>query len=310
MLHIYLPIAQMSVNGGLILGMGAAVGYLSGMFGVGGGFLMTPLLIFAGIPPAIAISTGANQLVATSMSGFMAQWRRGNVDLRMGIILLVGGGIGSVFGVLLVKYLRQLGQFDLTITLSYVGLLGVVGLLMLIESLRALGIARREPGTTVTRRRTQHSWIHGLPLKMRFPRSKLYASIIPPFVLGAVVGVLSAMMGVGGGFIMVPAMIYLLRMPTTVAIGTSLFQIMFVMAAVTILQAVNNETVDLYLAVLLMVGGVVGAQWGANFGRKMRPEQLRVLLALLVLAVAIRLLVGLLIQPSELYTLNLALGAR
>ena len=303
MLQIYLPIAEMSVNILIILGMGAAVGFLSGMFGVGGGFLMTPLLIFHGIPPAVAVATEANQIVASSVSGALAQWRRGNVDIKMGTVLLTGGIFGSFVGVQLVKLLRQVGQIDLIISLLYVTFLGIIGALMLVESLRALNKARS--GAPVSARRPgQHNWIHGLPFKMRFKRSKLYISAVPPLVLGAFVGLLAAIMGVGGGFIMVPAMIYLLRVPTNVVVGTSLFQIIFVTAVTTILHSTTNQTVDVVLALVLMIGGVIGAQIGASAGQKLRGEQLRALLALMVLGVCIRLAIDLVVTPDELFSIG------
>jgi uncharacterized membrane protein YfcA len=303
MLQIYLPIAELSVNILVILGMGAAVGFLSGMFGVGGGFLMTPLLIFHGIPPAVAVATEANQIVASSVSGALAQWRRGNVDIRMGTVLLLGGLVGAFVGVQLVKLLRQVGQIDLLISLSYVTFLGIIGGVMLLESVRALRKARAGAPVS-TRRSGRHNWIHGLPLKIRFHRSKLYISAIPPFVIGALVGLLAAIMGVGGGFIMVPAMIYLLRVPTNVVVGTSLFQIIFVTSVTTVLHATTNQTVDVVLALVLMIGGVIGAQFGANAGQKLRGEQLRALLALMVLAVSIRLAIGLVVEPDELFSIG------
>ncbi len=307
MFEIYLPIAEMSMNLLVILGMGGAVGFLSGMFGVGGGFLMTPLLIFAGIPPAVAVATEANQIVASSVSGALAQWRRGNVDFKMGAILLAGGIAGAVVGVQFVKLLRQTGQVDLIISLSYVTFLGIIGSLMLIESARA--ILRAKAGKRVSARKPgQHNWIHGLPFKMRFKRSKLYISAIPPFVLGIIVGLLAAIMGVGGGFIMVPAMIYLLRVPTSVVIGTSLFQIIFVTSTVTILHAATNQTVDVLLAVVLMIGGVIGAQIGARAGQHLKGEQLRALLAIMVLGVSLRLLFGLVVEPDELFSIGPAIG--
>lgn len=308
MFQIYLPIAEISVNILIIFGMGAGVGFLSGMFGVGGGFLITPLLIFTGVSPAVAVATEANQITASSVSGALAQWRRGNVDIKMGVVLLLGGVIGSVIGVQLVKLLRQLGQIDLIISLLYVTFLGVIGTLMLIESLRAL--QRAKAGAPVSARRPgQHNWIHGLPLKMRFHRSKLYISAIPPFLLGILVGLLAAVMGVGGGFIMVPAMIYLLRVPTNVVVGTSLFQIIFVTAITTILHATTNQTVDALLALVLMIGGVIGAQFGANAGQKLRGEQLRALLALIVLAVCARMAFDLFIEPDELFSIGKVTGA-
>jgi uncharacterized membrane protein YfcA len=302
MFQIYLPIAEISVNLVVMLGLGAAVGFLSGMFGVGGGFLLTPLLMFSGVPPAIAVTTGANQIVASSLSGALAQWRRGNVDLTMGVLLIIGGLCGALPGVLLLKLLRAYGLADVVIQIIYVTFLGVIGSLMLIESVRTLRRARQ--GKPVARKRPgEHSWIQRLPFKMRFRRSKLYISAIPPLLTGAVAGVMVSLLGVGGGFIMVPAKIYILRMPTSVAIGTSLFQIIFVTAAVTLMQAVFNQTLDIVLAFILIVGGVIGGQFGANAGQKLRGEQIRALLALMVLAVAARLLSDLVLKPSELYSI-------
>jgi uncharacterized membrane protein YfcA len=301
--QIYLPIAEISVNILTLIGMGGLVGFMSGMFGVGGGFLMTPLLIFVGIPPAVAVATEANQIVASSVSGGLAYWRRRAVDIRMGLILMTGGIAGSYAGVQLFKLLRELGQVDLLISLSYVVFLTVIGGLMMRESLQAISASRR--GQPIRARRPgAHSWILGLPLRMRFRQSKLYISVIPPLLIGFFVGVLSAIMGVGGGFIMVPAMIYILRMPTSVVIGTSLFQIIFVTASVTILHAVENQTVDILLALLLMIGGVIGAQFGAIAGQRLRGEQLRALLALIVLGVGVKLLVDLLVQPEELFSVT------
>jgi uncharacterized membrane protein YfcA len=305
-MNIYLPIAEMSVPILLFIGMGAAVGFLSGMFGVGGGFLMTPLLIFSGIPAPIAVGTEAAQIVASSVSGAVAQWRRKSVDIKMGTVLLVGGLIGSVFGVQAVKVLRQTGQFEVVVTFCYVTLLGTVGSLMLVESLSA--IAKSRAGKPPGRRSGQHNWLHGLPLKTRFHRSKLYISIIPPFIIGIFIGFLSGIMGVGGGFILVPAMIYLLRMPTNVVVGTSLFQIVFVTAATTVMQATLNFAVDIILAMLLMVGGVIGAQLGTVAGAKLKGEQLRFLLAALVLLMSIRLAYNLVASPGELYSIGTSLG--
>jgi len=301
-MHIYLPIAEMSVNVFLILGMGVGVGLLSGIFGVGGGFLMTPLLIFLGVPAPVAVGTEANQIVASSVSGVLAHWRRGNVDFKMGFILLVGGVIGSTFGVWLFAYLRTLGQIDLVIRLSYVVFLGTIGSLMLVESLRA--IFRRQRGGGARRKLHQHTFLHGLPFKMRFRRSKLYISALLPLLVGFFVGILAAIMGVGGGFVMVPAMIYLLGMPTSVVVGTSLFQIIFVTGNATFLQAYLNQTVDVVLAILLLVGGVVGAQFGTKIGAKLRGEQLRSLLALMVLAVCLKLMSDLVITPPDLFSIG------
>ncbi len=302
-MQIYLPIAEMSVNAFLLLGMGGAVGFLSGLFGVGGGFLMTPLLIFSGIPPAVAVATEANQIVASSVSGVLAQWRRKAVDFKMGTVLLTGGVAGSGVGVFIFSRLREQGQVELLISLSYVVFLGTIGSLMLYESLRAL--RRHRAGMAPSSRKPgQHSWIHGLPFKMRFRQSKLYISAIPPLMIGFAVGVLAAIMGVGGGFIMVPAMIYLLRMPTNIVIGTSLFQIIFVTGLVTILHSVNSQTVDVVLALLLLTGGVIGAQIGVRVGHRLRGEQLRALLALMVLAVCFRLGFDLVSTPADLFSLS------
>ena len=308
MLQVYLPVAEISVNLLVMLGLGAAIGFLSGMFGVGGGFLLTPLLIFSGISPAVAVATGANQIVASSVSAGLVQWRRANIDFHMGFVLIVGGLAGALAGVLLIGLLSRLGHADVFISLVYVTFLGIIGSLMLTESLRAIGRARagkppmpRKPG--------EHTWIHGLPLKMRFPRSRLYISTIPPLVIGAIVGLLASILGVGGGFIVVPAMIYLLRMPTSISIGTSLFQIIFVSAVVTILYATLNQSLDAVLALILIIGGVIGGQYGANAGQKLKGEQLRLLLALMVLAVAIRLLAELVVTPDDLYSLSPIKGA-
>jgi len=304
---IYLPIAEVSVNAFLLLGLGGIVGVLSGMFGVGGGFLMTPLLFFIGIPPAVAVATEANQIVASSFSGVLAHFKRKTVDLKMGTVLLIGGLIGAGLGVIVFNYLKDLGQVDLLVKLCYVVFLGVIGGLMFIESLRALRRSRAAGGAPLPRRR-QRGWIHALPFKMRFRTSGLYISVIPPVVVGVLVGILAAIMGVGGGFIMVPAMIYLLGMPTKVVVGTSLFQIIFVTAFTTLLHATTNFTVDIVLAVLLLVGGVIGAQIGARIGTKLKAEQLRILLAIMVLAVCGKLALDLLIQPGELYSLGASGG--
>jgi uncharacterized protein len=301
-MQIYLPIAELSVNALVIIGLGAAVGFLSGLFGVGGGFLITPFLIFFGIPSPVAVATGVNQVVASSVSGTMAQWRRGNVDFKLGAVMLSGGMVGSIVGVQLVKALRETGQIDLFIALCYVTFLGIIGSLMLIESLSAILKARA--GKSSGRRSGQHSWIHGLPFKMRFARSKLYISAIPPIALGMMVGLLSAIMGVGGGIIIVPAMIYLLRVPTNVVIGTSLFQTIFVASFTTIMHSWQNQSVDAVLAMLLVVGGVVGAQFGARAGAKLPAEHFRALLATIVLLVAIRLAYELIATPTELFSLT------
>ena len=304
---IYLPIAEMSVNMVVLLAMGAAVGFLSGMFGVGGGFLITPLLIFYNIPPAIAVATGANQVVASSVSGALAHFKRGTIDFKLGTVLLIGGIFGSTIGAWVFALLRSVGQLDLFVSLVYVALLGTVGGMMLVESVHAL---RRTAGGAAPslRKPGQHNWIHRLPLKMRFRASKLFVSVIPVLGLGAIIGFLASIMGVGGGFIMVPALIYLLKVPTNVVVGTSLFQIVFTAAYTTIVHATTNQTVDIVLAFLLMVGGVAGAQYGARAGQRLRGEQLRALLALLVLAVALRLAFDLFVEPANQYSLT-AVGA-
>jgi len=301
-MQLYLPIAEVSLNVLVLLGLGAAVGFLSGLFGVGGGFLMTPLLMFIGVPPAVAVATGTNQIVASSVSGALSHWRRGNIDLKMGAVLLVGGFAGSTLGVQIFTLLRGLGQIDLAISLFYVVFLGVIGALMLVESGRAMNRNRR-PGAP-RRKLHQHHWFHGLPFKVRFRKSKLYISALLPLAIGLGVGLLVALMGVGGGFILVPAMIYLLGMPTAIVVGTSLFQIIFVTANVTLLQAVQNQTVDVLLAVLLLAGGVIGAQWGARAGAKLPGEQLRALLGLLVLVVGGKLGWDLFSTPVDLFSLG------
>lgn len=298
---IYLPIAELSVNIFVILGMGAAVGFLSGLFGVGGGFLITPLLIFYNIPPAVAVATGANQVVASSVSGALAHFRRGTLDIKLGLVLLAGGLVGATLGIQIFSMLRRLGQLDLIISLLYVIFLGSVGGLMLWESVISLRRAARNEPVSL-RKPGQHNWVHRLPFKMRFKRSKIYLSVIPVVLLGFAIGILTSVMGVGGGFIMVPAMIYLLRIPTSVVIGTSLFQIIFVTAFTTVVQAATNYSVDIVLAWLLMIAGVIGAQYGVRVGQKMRGEQLRAGLAILVLAVGIRLGFGLVLPPDEIYS--------
>ena len=299
-MQVYLPIAEMSVDAFVVVGIGLAVGLLSGLFGVGGGFLMTPLLIFIDIPSSVAVATSANQTMGTSVSGLIAHWRRGNVDLRMGVVLTAGGLAGCALGVQAFALVRQLGQLDLVVAVFYVVVLGIVGGLMVAESVRAILRRRRQ----LRRRLHEHFWMHGLPLKVRFRQSRLYISVIPPALIGFGIGLLSAMMGVGGGFVLVPAMIYLIGMPTGVVIGTSLFQVVFVTAAVTVLQAVSTQSVDIVLSLLLMVGAVAGAQFGAALGSRLRGEETRGLLGLLVLAVAVELLVGLVRRPEALYSLG------
>ena len=303
-MQIYLPIAEVSVNGPGLLLIGAMVGMLSGLFGVGGGFILTPLLFFVGIPPAVAVASAANQIAGSSFSAFLAHWRRKTVDFRMGLVLLAGGVLGSFAGVQVFTLLRSAGQFELVVSLLYVVMLGTVGGLMLIESLRTIRRAK-DPNAALKPRR-RHTWAHGLPLKMRFHTSKLYVSAIPPFVIGAVVGILGAVMGVGGGFIMVPAMIYLIGMPTKVVVGTSVFQFLFVTGFTAVMHATQSGTVDVMLAIILLLGGVIGAQVGVGLATRLRAEQLRILLASLVLVVCLKLFADLVLRPDELFSLSVS----
>jgi uncharacterized membrane protein YfcA len=301
-MHIYLPIAEMSVNALTILLLGGVTGVLSGMFGIGGGFLMTPFLIFLGIPPSVAVATSANQIIAASFSGFMAHWRKGNVDFKMGAVLLVGGLIGSSFGVVLFSFLKRLGQIDLVISLAYVVFLGTIGGMMAWESFRTIyRTGQAAPSKKPGRWRI---WCDRLPLRWHFPHSGLDVSVILPLIVGLLVGVMVSLMGVGGGFIMIPAMIYLLGMPTSVVIGTSLFQIIFTTSHVTIMHAVSSQSVDIILAFLLLTGSVVGAQYGTRFGGRLPAEQLRAAMASMVLLVALKLAVDLVIPPDELYSVS------
>jgi uncharacterized membrane protein YfcA len=302
-MQIYLPIAELSLNGFLLLGIGLAIGFLSGMFGIGGGFIMTPLLILLGVPSGVAVGTGASQVMASSVSSALGHWQRGNIDRQMGYLLIGGGIFGAVSGVKILYFLKQIGQLDFFVSLTYVVLLGVIGSLMLIESLRTLKATPTRAGGSA-RRGGQHTWVQGLPLKRRFPDSKLYISAIPPIAIGAFVGWLTAIMGVGGGFVMVPAMIYLLRMPTRIVIGTSAFQIVVVTATTTVLQAMQNHSVDVALALPLIVGGVIGAQYGVGVGERLKAEQLRAGLAFLVLAVAVRMALGLVVPPGDVFTIE------
>ena len=302
-MEIYLPIAEMSVHWIIILGMGFGVGFLSGLFGVGGGFLLTPLLVFYGIPSTVAVATTLSHITASSISGALAQWKKRAIDFTMAGVMLGGGFFGIVFGVWLFALMRKAGQSDLVVSLSYVVLLGAVGGLMLHESWVTLRTAR--VGGPPPVHPVNHVWIHGLPLRLRFRQSRLYISVIPPVLIGFLVGILSAVMGIGGGFIIVPAMIYLLRMPTNVVIGTSLVQIIGITTMTTLLQATSNYSVDIVLAAILIAGGVVGAQFGVRAGGKLRGEQIRFLLALLVLAVCAGLLWGLVVPPSDFYAITL-----
>jgi uncharacterized membrane protein YfcA len=301
-MQVYLPIAEMSVDALLLLGIGFGVGWLSGLFGVGGGFLLTPLLMLIGIPPAVAVASGANQTLGASISGLIAQWRRRNVDWRMGLTLFAGGLLGSALGVQIFALLKRWGQVDVAVSLFYVVILGVVGALMVRESITAL--LRRRRGAAPRRKLHEHTWLHGLPFKLRFRDSRLYISVIPPLAIGFGIGMLSAIMGVGGGFMLVPAMIYILGMPTSIVIGTSLFQVVFVSANVTLLQAWQVGSVDIVLTMLLLAGGVAGAQFGAAMGTRLRGEETRALLGLLVLSVAFALAWNLLQTPSRAFTLG------
>ena len=302
-MQIYLPIADLPVNIFLILAMGLAVGFISGMFGIGGGFLMTPLLIFLGISPAVAVASVTGHISASSFSGAISYWRRRAVDLALAFVLLAGGLIGTVSGVWLFTLLRAIGQLDITIGISYVLLLGIVGSLMVIESVRAIMRARQ--GKPVELRRPgSHTWIHGLPLKLRFKRSRIYVSAIPVWGIGFLIGFIGAVMGIGGGFILVPLLIYVLRVPTATVIGTSMLLTLVTMASATVMHAATNHLVDALLALFLMVGGVIGAQFGARAGQQMRGERLRLLLGLLVLAVGIRFALDLVLPPESLYSIR------
>ncbi len=302
-MSVYLPIAELAIGLHVLIALGLVVGFLSGMFGIGGGFITTPFLIFLGVPPAIAVGTGASQVVASSVSGAIAHWQRGNVDLRMGLLLIAGGVVGATAGIMFQRVLKAAGQLDFFIAMAYVLLLGTVGGLMLVESIRTIR-QTTGPVKTSSRRGGQHIWVQRLPVKLRFQTAKLYMSAIPPVLIGAAVGLLTAIMGVGGGFMLVPALIYLLRVPTRVVIGTSQFQVVFITAFATLLQATTNFSVDLLLAAPLMIAGVFGAQYGVRASQRLKAEQLRALLAILVLAVAIRLAFGLVIVPDELYELD------
>jgi len=300
-MEIYLPVAQTSVNWAMILSMGVAVGFLAGMLGVGGGFVMTPLLIFYGIPPGIAVATQASPISAASFVGALSQGAKHSVDYKMGLVLLVGGLAGSSLGVVVFNILQRLGLLDFVVEFGYVLLLTSIGGLMLKESIQVILAARKglpipshQPG--------QHNWIHNLPLKMRFRRSRLYISAIPVVVLGLSVGVLTAILGTGGAFMLIPAKIYLLRMRTDIAVGTSQFQVFFVAAMTTLLHAVSDHTVDIVLAGLLIIGGVLGAQIGIRIGSRLRGEEMRAALAILILGIALRLLIGVVLTPDDVYS--------
>jgi uncharacterized membrane protein YfcA len=301
--QLYLPIADLPVNVFVIFGMGLAVGFISGMFGIGGGFLMTPLLIFLGIPPAVSVATVASHIAASSLSGAVSYWRRGAIDLPLALMLLAGGILGTAAGVWLFTMLRSFGQLDLTVGISYVTLLGTVGILMIIESLRAI-LRSYRGGRAALRRPGSHTWIHGLPFKIRFKRSKLYVSAIPVWGIGFVIGFVGALMGIGGGFLLVPMLIYLLRVPTSTVLGTSMVLTMVTMASATVMHAATNHLVDAVLALILMIGGVIGAQFGARAGQRICAERLRLLLGILVLAVGLRFAFDLVLAPEELYSIR------
>jgi uncharacterized membrane protein YfcA len=305
-MEIYLPIAHLPVSLFAILGIGGAVGFLSGMLGVSGGFLATPLLIFYGIPADISVATQASPIAAASLVGAIRQGSRNSVDYKMGLALLAGGTIGSGFGVFLFGVLQRMGQIDFVIQASYILLLGGIGALMLNESARAIR-ARRRGTPPPGHKPGQHTWIHNLPFKMRFRQSRLYISVIPIIMLGAMVGVMTAILGTGGAFILIPAKIYILRMRTTLAVGTSQFQMFMVACITTVLHSVTDHTVDAILGFMLVVGGVVGAHYGSKLGTKLRGEELRAALALLILVIAIRIAIGLLLPPDNIYSIQTAL---
>ena len=303
-MSIYLPIAEININIFLIVFIGMLVGALSGLFGVGGGFLMTPLLIFLGIPPVVAVGSEAPHVLASSVSGVIAHWRKKNVDFKMGFFLLSGGLVGSTLGVNLFKLLKTYGQIDIVIQFLFLIFLGFIGMSMAFESAKTT-IKNYRTTSAIRTKLHQHSWIHGLPFKLRFHRSKLYISAIPPILIGFFVGVLTAMMGVGGGFIMIPAMVYILGMSTNVVVGTSLFQIIFVTANSTFFQSYLNQTVDIVLSALMILGGVIGAQIGVRIGTKLKAEYLRGILAILVLLVCAKILTDLILTPSDLFSTSL-----
>ena len=301
LMYIYLPIAEQPIHALVILGVGAFLGLIMGLVGVGGGFLLTPIMMFLGIPPPVAVASVANQLVAPSVSGVLSHWKRSNVDFKMGTVLLLGGVVGSSIGVLLFNFLGKIGQLDFVIKSSYVIFLTLIGSLMFTESLRL--ILRTRKGKISRGKLHQHNWLHGLPFKIRFRKSKLYISILLPILIGVIVGILAALMGIGGGFIIVPAMIYLLGMPTSLVVGTSLFQIIFVAANTTILQASQNQTVDIVLATILLLGSVIGVQIGSRYTNILKGEYLRLILSSIIILVSLKLLIDLITVPSDLFSI-------
>lgn len=301
-MDIYLPIAEVSVNAGILVLLGAVVGFISGLFGIGGGFLMTPILLWMGIPPVVAVASEANHVAASSASSVISYSRKRQVDFRMGGVLAAGGAVGALLGVEVFRWLRLMGQADLVVSLSYLIFLGLIGGLMLVESVGS--VLRQRRGQPPAKRRDRRPvWLYGLPFKVRFPRSRLYISVIPPVILGIFVGILSAIMGVGGGFILVPAMVYILRMPAGVVVGTSLFQIIITTSLASILQAGRNQSVDIVLATLLLLGGVLGAQFGARASSRFRAEELRALLGLIVLIMGLQMGLVLFITPEDPFIL-------
>ena len=301
-MQIYLPIAELSMNLFFLVGIGGAVGFLSGLFGVGGGFLLTPLLIFAGVPAPVAVSSVTGQVAAASTSGALSYYRRGGIDLHLAMYLILASTIGAMIGVATFAALRAAGQLDLFISVSYLVLLGSVGTLMLSEAIRTMW--RRRSGIVVPDKLpSQHNWMHGLPMRIRFKKSRLYISVLPVLAIGVFIGWVGALLGIGGGFILVPALVYLLRVPGNVVIGTSLLQVVAMMCVTTVLQSVTSQSVDVLLAFCLMVGGTVGAQFGASAGKYLRGDQLRALLALLVLGVAIRFGLTLVLPPSDPFSM-------
>ncbi|WP_375394455.1 sulfite exporter TauE/SafE family protein [uncultured Sphingomonas sp.] len=304
-MNVYLPIANLSVNAIFIVALGGAVGLLSGMFGIGGGFLTTPILIVYGIPPTVAAASSASQVTGASVSGVLAHFRRSGVDVKMGGVLVAGGVVGSLFGAWLFRLLQALGQIDTVIGVVYVLMLGFIGMLMATESVRAIGV-RRGGKPPRPRKRRHHPIVAALPLRTRFYKSGLYISPLAPLILGFVTGILTILLGVGGGFILVPAMIYLLGVATSVVVGTSLFQTLFVTAVATMVHATTTKAVDIVLAALLLLGSVIGAQVGTRFASRARPEYLRLALAVIVLLVGLRIFLGLVWRPDELFTIELS----
>jgi uncharacterized protein len=302
-MQLYLPIAELPLNLFLLLGMGAAIGFISGMFGVGGGFLLTPLLIFVGVPASVAVATSSVHIAASSVTGALTYWRRKALDLKLGLVLVSGGLCGTVLGVLFFNQMRKLGHLDLVITVSYVTLLMSVGCLMFVESVAAL-LESRKGKSLPLRHAGEHRWYEGLPFPMRFHRSKMSTSVIPLVLLGCVIGFVGTLLGIGGGFLVVPALIYFFRVPTSIVVGTSLFQILITMIAATLLHATISQAVDVLLALTLVVGGVIGAQFGARTGQALRGEHFRLLLALLILVVGIRFAFDIVGAPSDLYSIN------